>query len=81
MDQKQTQRITLDELAAMVQRNFDTVATTAQLDRLEGNVAKLLLLVEALPEKIADKLLDVAALQRQVTELRRVVREKLGVEL
>lgn len=62
MERKQTQRVTLDELAAMIQRNFQDVATKAQVERLETNTAAILVRIEekidGLPDRLIDKLTD-----------------------
>jgi len=73
MDEKITQRVTLDDLAAMIER---TIAHKEDLERIEKITTETLVLVRELPQRIRDEILDVASLNRRVSEIRHVIHEK-----
>lgn len=79
------QRITIEDLAGMIQRNFETVATKADLDRLETNVSAELVaikgMIEKIPELVVDRLMDWASLKIEHDRIKKIIREKLGVEV
>lgn len=73
MNEKVTRRVTLEDLAAMIERN---IPHKEEFQRLENIATETLLLVKALPDRIREEILDAATLQRQLTEVRKVLREK-----
>lgn len=61
-EDKYTQKITLDDLAGMIQRNFLTVFSKEDGDRMETNLArepvKIQGMIEELPTRVAEKIID-----------------------
>lgn len=76
MDDKQTQKVTLEDLASMIERN---IAHKEDIDRLENHMVKLVTMVERLPTR--DEMRELLQLRQRVDEIIRNVREKLHVEV
>ena len=89
MDEKQTlaghaNRVTLDELAGMIQRS---VAHKTDLDKQTAHIEhyirerhhELVELIKKIPTR--DELEDYRTLQKQMADVRRVLHEKLNVEV
>ena len=85
MDEKQTNRITLDELARMVNEGFNDVARKTDVDRLETNMAawfvKLESAIDKIPERVVERLMDWATLKAEHDRIKRILKEKLGAEV
>lgn len=79
------QHITIEDLAGMIQRNFEAVATRADLDRLETNVSAEFVaikgMIEKIPELVVDHLMDWTSLKTEHDRMKKIIREKLGVEV
>jgi hypothetical protein len=67
---KETTRVTVDDLARMIQ---ESVVHKPDIDRLESNLvavlARLEQKVDALPERVADRIVDYANLKARVEAL------------
>ncbi|MEK7631130.1 MAG: hypothetical protein AAB417_03840 [Patescibacteria group bacterium] len=83
MDDKQTQKVTLDDLASMIERN---IAHKEDIDRLEnhmvgmdGKMNKMVEMIAQLPTR--DEMRDLLSIRQRVDEIARNIREKLHVEV
>ena len=78
-------RITIEDLAGMIQRNFETVATKADMDRLETNVSVEFVaiknMIEKIPDLVVDRLMDWTSLKTEHDRMKKIIRKKLGVEV
>ncbi len=85
MDEKETNRTTIDELARMVTDGFNDVARKADVDRLETNMAAWFVTlegaIEKIPERVVDRLMDWATLKMEHERMKKIIREQLHVEV
>jgi len=76
MDEKQTNRVTLDDLAAMVEHN---IAHKEDVDRLENHLVRIEGMIEKLPTRA--EIAELLQLRQRIDEMGRNIREKLHVEV
>lgn len=84
MDEKQTNRVTLEELASMIERNIahkeDIEKTQEQIfAHIDERHNELVELVKKIPTR--DEFADFKSLREQMSKVRTILREKLGVEV
>lgn len=76
MEEKVTQKITIDELAGMIERN---IAHKEDINRLENHLVGIVGMIEKLPTR--DEVRDLLHLRQRIDEMTRNIREKLHVEI
>lgn len=83
MDEKETNRITTDELGRMINAGFNDVARKADLTALRIHVDErfdeVVAILRLIPTR--DEFADFKTLKDQMGRVRSVLREKLGVEV
>ncbi|MEK7576678.1 MAG: hypothetical protein AAB482_03200 [Patescibacteria group bacterium] len=84
MNDKQTQKVTLEDLAGMMQRQFEEFATKKDLSRLETNLAQILVKMNERLERMDFKLgqlTDLEHLRNRIELMARNIHDQLHVEV